>query len=122
MRENTIALSDDGREATVTSPDHPGWIVHLRSQRPDGFRFEDLVTARTWQPPENLVPGQRNHVRRREVGPFVVYLHLLTGPPTWWLPLVSLKRGVRRQVMVGWLRCAVAVAVIRKETDSDSRS
>lgn len=117
MSANEILLSDDGREATVSNPDRPGWKVRMRSQRPEGFLLEDLENARVWQPPEGLVPGQRNTVRSFRVGGHVMYVHLLTGPPTWPLPLVQVTGGARKSIMVGWLRAAVAVAVVRREVD-----
>lgn len=115
---NRVVLSEDGREVLITNPERPGWKVQLRSRRPEGFRPEDLWNAQEFAPAETMKPGQRTVTRRIVVGPFAVYLHLLTGPPTWPLPLMSMKRPDGRcRLLVGWLRCAVAVSVSRKEED-----
>lgn len=52
--------------------------------------------------------GQSRWTRR--VGP--VFLTVLGGPPTWWLPRADLRVNGQKKVMVGWLRRAVVVAYV----------
>lgn len=108
-----LVLSSDRRIAAVYSPD--GRKATFESSSDTGFTDEQLTTmladvAR----PNGMVPGQRNRVRRYRFGPVQVFLHVNTGPPTWWLPRVQVSRtkdspGVT--VMTGWLHCLVAATV-----------
>lgn len=119
-KPNRVVVSEDGRTAVVTNPDHPGWKMQIRSRRPEGFQPQDLWNAQDTEQRAVMEPGQKTVSRRKVVGPWVVYVHLLTGPPTWWLPLVSFKRpGGQRRLLVGWLRGAVAIAVSRRKDDDE---
>lgn len=119
--ENIVTVSDDRMSAVITNADRPGWRVQMSSRRPDGFQPEDLVRARVYEPPPDLLPGQRNTARRwRVFGDWVVYLHWMAGPPTWWFPRLHLslrtKTGERRlMVLVGWLRRGYGVSVKRRK-------
>jgi hypothetical protein len=105
MTENQISLSDDGMELTISSPS--GQRATLRSARTDGFTPTDLENARTFPLNSNMVPGQVNQARRFRLGRRAVYVHVNTGPPTWWLPRLEIKRG---KLMIGWLRVLLAVS------------
>ena len=58
-----------------------------------------------------MEPGQRNRSRRFATRFGTLYTHVMTGPPTWWLPRV--KRDKDGALMAGWLRLAVAVKLAR---------
>lgn len=58
-------------------------------------------------------PGQRNTARRAVTRFGTVWTHVMTGPPTWWLP--KLRRERDGTLMAGWLRLAVAVKFDRQE-------
>ena len=84
-------------------------VVLVRSGTDEPFDEADVRRALQEVRPVLTMAGQRN-MTRRWITPFgSVYIHLMLGPPTWWLPRVRL----RSELMVGWLRAAVAVAVRR---------
>lgn len=56
---------------------------------------------------KTMRPGQRNTTRRFGTRFGTLWLHVMTGPPTWWLPRI--KREKDSTLMVGWLRLAMAV-------------
>jgi hypothetical protein len=58
-----------------------------------------------------MQPGQRTRARRFVTRFGTLYVHVMTGPPTWWLPRVKREKG--GALMAGWLRGAVAVKVAR---------
>jgi hypothetical protein len=60
------------------------------------------------------IPGQRNRTRRAVTRFGTVWTHVMTGPPTWWLP--KLRREEDGTVMAGWLRFAVAVRFDRHDS------
>lgn len=65
-----------------------------------------------------LQPGQENTSRRLPLGRgWWLYVHLMTGPPTWWYPRVDPRGGA---LMVGWLRAGVAVSVRRESAPEGS--
>jgi hypothetical protein len=105
MTENQISLSDDGMELSINSPS--GQRATLRSARPGGFTSTDLENARTFQLNSKMVPGQVNQARRFRLGRKAFYVHVNTGPPTWWLPRGEVTRS---KLMFGWLRVLVAVS------------
>ena len=59
-----------------------------------------------------MQPGQRNKTRRSETRFGVVWTHVMTGPPTWWLPRLKIEKD--GTLMAGWLRGAVAVKLDRR--------
>jgi hypothetical protein len=102
---NDIQLSDDRMRMTISGPD--GQMANLRSARPGGFNDEDLENAKTFQLKTTLIQGQ---IDRTYLYPFAgkkFLLQINTGPPTWWLPRLGIKRG---GVMVGWLRGLIALS------------
>lgn len=79
-------------------------------RQPDAGPFTDAdvaVALRLVPSSEGWLPGQRNRTRRTETRFGTVWTHVMTGPPTWWLP--RLKREKDGTLMAGWLRFAVAV-------------
>ena len=104
MSANIITVSDDGMEMTIRSD--RGQQAILRSAREGGFTAEDIEDARSFKLNSRMVDGQVNRARRLRIAGRSVYLHVNTGPPTWWYPHAELKRG---KCMVGWLRMLVAV-------------
>lgn len=108
MGDNHVTVSDDGHRITICTP--AGVRTTLHSSRPAGFTATELRAARTTETPAALMPGQINRVRRWRLGTRSIYVHINTGPPTWWRPRVQVTGG---QVMAGWLRGLVAVAITR---------
>lgn len=45
------------------------------------------------------------------------YLAVLAGPPTWWLPRVSVRRW---QIMIGWLRRGYVLTHVAKPAAGES--
>ena len=100
---NTVTLSGDRRHMTVVSPDGRR-TAELRSELADGFTDEHVEYAKTsftWI----TDPGVHT-TRRKLIFGHPVYLHINTGPPTWWWPRVMMGKG---HVGAGWLRACVAV-------------
>ena len=92
--------------------------VTLHRQPAAGPVTDAAVTAALSQTPEGkqMQPGQRNTTRRAETRFGTVWTHVMTGPPTWWLP--RLKREKDGTLMAGWLRLAVAVKLDRGRVTS----
>ncbi|MDO2394783.1 hypothetical protein QRB38_13280 [Mycobacterium avium subsp. hominissuis] len=104
-----ISVSDDRRELTIES--EQGHRAVYRSARPDGFTEADLVAAHAVAFSARI-SGQVNRSRQLRVGPWVVDMHVNTGPPTWWRPRMEI--GADR-VLAGWLRMLVAVVWERSQ-------
>ncbi len=106
-------LSADRRELTILTQT-PAGVSRAVFGRADGdepFTEADVQRALAEAPTgRTMIPGQRNTTRRWVTPLGSIYGHLMTGPPTWWLPKVEIRRG---GLMVGWLRAAVAVGVKR---------
>jgi hypothetical protein len=92
-------------ELTITS--QRGQQATLRSARPGGFSAEDIENARSFKLNSRMVDGQVNRARRLSVLGRVFYLHVNTGPPTWWWPRIELGRS---KFMVGWFRLLIALS------------
>lgn len=103
MTENHVNVSDDRMEMVISG--EAGHTATMRSARREGFTDQDVANARCYPLRPNMVDGQVNRARRFQLGNRVVYVHVNTGPPSWWLPRVRVKR---REVMFGWLRGLVA--------------
>ena len=111
---NGYELSQDGMTLMIWRLVPGGWhVVTVHRQVDAGpFTDADIATALNRVPaPGGMQPGQRNRTRRTETRFGVVWTHLMTGPPTWWLP--KLRREKDGTVMTGWLRLAVAVKLDR---------
>lgn len=114
-----VVLSADRRQMTVLTATaagtHRAVLQRAASQEP--FNDEDVRLAQERVRPTLKLPGQKN-ITRRWVTPFGnVYAHLMLGPPTWWLPKVRIRRGL----MVGWLRAAIAIKVSRMHQEYGRR-
>jgi hypothetical protein len=113
-----------GQEAHVLSPDRmtlvvrrrvPGGIRTVTLHRQHGagpFTDSDVAAALGKVPAgRQMQPGQRNTTRRTVTRFGTVWTHVMTGPPTWWLPRI--KREKDGTVMAGWLRLAAAIKISR---------
>lgn len=108
---NRVTVSYDRRHMEIRGP--KGQIASLRSGRPAGFTDADVEHAENaFRFSDSLVKDQVNRTRRIPVGNWIVYVHVNTGPPTWWLPRVEVRDG---SLMVGWLRGLVAFSARRAE-------
>jgi hypothetical protein len=110
-REPTLTLSPDQMTLVVRRRE-PGGVrtVTLRRQPGTGpFTDADVAAAVSQVPGRQMQPGQRNATRRTVTRFGTVWTHVMTGPPTWWLP--RLKREKDGTVMAGWLRLAAAVRI-----------
>jgi hypothetical protein len=103
--ENSLTLSADRMELTISQPD--GHVATLRSARRHGFTDDDLDKARHYLLNPHLMAGQVDRARRFQICGRTVYVHVNTGPPTWWLPRVRVRR---REVMLGWFRALIALS------------
>lgn len=116
-QQPALVLSGDRRTAAVYLTD--GRKVAFDSASPDGFTEQQLAAMIAADyAPVRVVPGQRRTVRRRTLGPVHMFVHTSTGPPTWWLPRVGLRRtsdAAGATVMAGWLRGMLAVTVQRSK-------
>ena len=109
--EETYALSED-RLTLVIKRRTPAGILtstFTRDDRAGPFTDADVEYALSGLPAASrgMQPGQRNRSRRFVTRFGTLYTHVMTGPPTWWLPRV--KRDKDGALMAGWLRAAAAV-------------
>lgn len=102
---NTIALSGDRKEMVVS--DGNGRRAKLRSARPNGFTDYDVEVAKTWPMKHDMVPGQTDRAQKFTVRDKPFFIHINTGPPTWWRPRFEVSKS---SVMIGWLRLLVALS------------
>ena len=112
MTETTIHnLSDDGMTLIIKRHTPAGILTATFSRDHDAgpFTDADVDNALSMQPAaaRTMQPGQRNKARRFVTRFGTLWLHIMTGPPTWWLPRI--KREKDSTLMAGWLRVAVAV-------------
>ena len=121
MTEPAYALSLD-RMTLVIERRAPGGILTTTLRRQDEagpFTDADVAAALAEAPKagsRRMQPGQRNTARRAVTRFGTVWTHVMTGPPTWWLP--KLRRERDGTVMAGWLRLAVAVKLERHQEPS----
>ena len=108
---NRVTVSYDRRHMEIRGP--KGQLATLRSGRPSGFTDADVERAESvFRFSETLTKEQVNRTHRIPLGNRAVYIHVNTGPPTWWLPRMDWRDG---SLMVGWLRGLVALSVKRAE-------
>lgn len=112
----TVALSDDCLTLTVVLDEYTA--TYGRSEEEGPFTAKDIayVIERTPQilarQREGGFSSGRKFVKRHRLPRgWQVWVHVNTGPPTWWFPRVSLRKGI----MVGWLRGLVAVHIDRQK-------
>ena len=103
-----LRLSADRRSMRLHGGD--GQVVVLHSQRPGGFTDAEVDAALRAR--RNAVAGQTNRTLRATVAGRDVWLHINTGPPTWWRPrLIIGWTDWKRELGLGWLRGLVVVAI-----------
>jgi hypothetical protein len=104
------ALSADGMTLVIKRR-APGGVLTTTLHREPGagpFTDTDVEAALALAPADrDWLPGQRNRARRFGTRSGTLWVHLMTGPPAWWLP--KLRREKDGTVMAGWFRLAVAV-------------
>jgi hypothetical protein len=87
-----------------------GQVVVMHSQRPGGFTDADVDAALRAR--RNTVAGQVNRTLRATFAGRDVWLHINTGPPTWWRPrIITGWTDWKRELGLGWLRGLVVVAI-----------
>lgn len=108
------ALTPDGMTLVVKSRE-PGGIRTVTLHRQPGtgpFTDADVEAALSEIPAtKTMQPGQRSTSHRYVTRFGTLYTHVMTGPPTWWLPRFRFEKD--GTVMAGWLRLAVAVKTER---------
>jgi hypothetical protein len=109
-------LSDDGMTLIVTRRTPAGIATATYERRHDAgpFTDADVDSALSAQPAatRTMQPGQRNKTRRFVTRFGTLWLHVMTGPPTWWWP--RLAREKDGALMAGWLRRGAAVKFDRR--------
>lgn len=112
----TYALSPDRRTLVIRHRTGAG-IQTVTLHRQDGagpFTGADVTAAlSSVRKPTNMQPGQRNITRRAVTRYGTLWTHIMSGPPTWWVPKV--RREKDGTLMAGWLRFAAAVRFDRTE-------
>ena len=113
------ALSPDGMTLVIKRRMPAGILTTtLHRQHGEGpFTDADVAAALAWAPPK-MEAGQHNNSRRSVTRFGTLWTHVMTGPPTWWLPKV--RREKDGTVMAGWLRFAIGVRfeTARETTDA----
>jgi hypothetical protein len=103
-----LRLSADRRTMQLHGGD--GQVVVMHSQRPGGFTDADVDAALRAR--RNTVAGQTNRTLRATVACRDIWLHVNTGPPTWWRPRIIIGwTDWKRELGLGWLRGLVVVAI-----------
>lgn len=110
------ALTPDGMTLVIKSRE-PAGIRTVTLHREPGagpFTEADVATALSQViGGKNMQPGQHNTSRRTVTRFGTVWTHVMTGPPTWWVPRIKHEKD--GTVMAGWLRLAVAVKIGRPD-------
>ncbi len=112
---SVAAVTADGLSLTVVRDlPHGTYTVKMDRRPTDGpWTARDVSNALAGVdgPLHTMRVGQRTLVRRVVLPRgWRVYLHVHTGPPTWWLPRARIKRN---HVMVGWLRLLFVIGARR---------
>ena len=115
MTDIAYALSEDRLTLVIKRRTPAGILTSTfnRGEQAGPFTDADVEYALSSLPAASatMEPGQRNRSRRFATRFGTLYTHVMTGPPTWWLPRV--KRDKDGALMAGWLRLAVAVKLAR---------
>ena len=115
MTAPAYKLSDDGMTLVIRQRVPGGTRIATYHREPEAGPFTDadvtLALSLTPAAGRSMQPGQRNNTRRIRTRAGTVWLHIMHGPPTWWLPRVKHERD--GTVMAGWLRLAVAMKLDR---------
>ena len=118
--EPAYTLSED-RMTLAIRQRVPGGVrtaTYHREPQAGPFTDADVTVALSLTPGagRRMEPGQHNRSRRVVTRFGTVWTHVMTGPPTWWLPKV--RREPDGTVMAGWLRLAVAVKLDRAQMNT----
>ena len=104
-------LSDDGMTLIIKRRTPAGIATTTYERLHDAAPFTDVDVENVLsaQPVATraMQPGQRNKTRRFVTRFGTLWLHVMTGPPTWWWP--RLAREKDGALMAGWLRRGAAV-------------
>lgn len=111
MSKNIVILSEDRINANVISA--TGERLSVKSELPGGFTDSHVAYMESVELRGKLSPGEKRVVRKFNVFGKPVYVHVNTGPPTWWIPRVEVNPR-KREIMVGWIRGLVAVSIGEK--------
>lgn len=116
-RNPKAALSPDRTILTIEYCD--GYQATFETDKPEGFTDTQVDVARRLDRTVTL-PGQHDRARRITVRGHAIYLHINTGPPTWWVPRIEVTRKSTRprSLMAGWLRGLIAASWAPIEHDS----
>lgn len=109
-RAAAYVLSADRRVLVIERRTPTGILTATFHRRHDAgpFTDADVTTALRLSPAAtNMLAGQRNTTHRYDIGFGILWVEIMLGPPTWWVP--RLKREKDGTLMAGWLRAAAAV-------------
>lgn len=103
----------------VTQVDVPGkGVLTCTTYRNEPWTAADAVRSYDFalHRARKMVVGERTSTRRIALPRgWRIFVHVNTGPPTWWRPRLEFHREVwTRTVMVGWLRGLIAIGVGRE--------
>jgi len=105
------AIYDDGNVLTMT--------VHWDDPEVALAHYELAVTSfeSKHERLNSRQPGDRRRVRRFQTSVGTFFVHVNTGPPTWWLPRAGASYGASKgrpdevlHVRCGWLRGCIVVS------------
>lgn len=130
MSEFEYQVSDDGLELTCrwTAPAEPG-RTSLTLTSIFGWGDREVAEAYYEAAKRNfeqkiaqqvtLLPGERRDARVFRLSRGALYVHVNTGPPTWWLPRLGMGRHRNGDLYLrgGWLRKAIELAWRPNATD-----
>ncbi len=102
-------LSSD-RRVLVAEWEHPEGILTARLEWLRPATDEEVTAALQTSVVDHIAVGERRTARRIVRGGWTLWLHRMSGPPTWWAPRLFGHQGA---LIVGWLRLAFAVKVER---------
>lgn len=107
-----FTLSADGRTLTGQFATREGTrVATLRWATPElAAQNRAIAEAAMRETVIRQPPGDKRRTRRWQVGPYAIYVHVNTGPPTWWKPRLIREPGT---LGVGWLRLLTVVHVKR---------
>ena len=105
----TAQLLDDGLTLVIRRRVPAGALTATYHRTPGAgpFTRTDVAGLLAAPPSATMRPGQRNTARRYVTRTGTWWVHVMTGPPTWWAP--RLKREKDGTIMTGWFRRAIAV-------------
>lgn len=121
MADLVAEMSADRMTLTVRRRLPQGVHIATYHRRRDAGPFTDAdVENILGSPaPAQMQPGQHNSTRRLATRYGTLWIHVMTGAPTWWLP--RLRREKDGTTVAGWLRLALGVRAerLRQEASGD---